>query len=60
MNYYEHIKQISDGLQLIASDLSMLETRIKILEEEQSINDDFLSDLENIIQAKKNKSNFKR
>lgn len=60
MNYYEHIKQISDGLQLIASDLSMLEARIAILEEEQSINDDFLSDLENIIQAKKNKSNFKR
>lgn len=60
MNYYEHIKQISDGLQLIASDLFMLEARIKILEEEQSINDDFLSDLENIIQAKKNKSNFKR
>lgn len=60
MNYYEHIKQISDGLQLIASDLSMLEARIAILEEEQSINDDFLSDLETIIQAKKNKSNFKR
>ena len=60
MNYYEHIKQISDGLQLIASDLSMLEARIRILEEEQSINDDFLSDLENIIQAKKNKLNFKR
>lgn len=60
MNYYEHIKQISDGLQLIASDLSMLEARIRILEEEQSINDDFLSDLENIIQAKKNKSNFNR
>lgn len=60
MNYYEHIKQISDGLQLIASDLSMLEARITILEEEQSINDDFLSDLETIIQAKKNKSNFKR
>ena len=60
MNYYEHIKQISDELQLIASDLSMLEARITILEEEQSINDDFLSDLETIIQAKKNKSNFKR